>query len=70
MFHLNTALTHSIFNAELYSTDIPLSTGKKNTPFSLKIIFGVRSQGDVDQPKLSLYEITLRKRAALWVPGT
>ncbi|XP_006233422.1 nuclear factor NF-kappa-B p105 subunit isoform X3 [Rattus norvegicus] len=26
MFHLNTALTHSIFNAELYSTDIPLST--------------------------------------------
>lgn len=26
MFHLNTALTHSIFNAELYSPEIPLST--------------------------------------------
>ncbi|CAH6789037.1 Nfkb1 [Phodopus roborovskii] len=26
MFHLNTALSHPIFNAELYPTEMPLST--------------------------------------------
>lgn len=55
---------------------MPLSTGKIDSPLSLlfcfllKIIFGVRGQGDVAQPNLSMYENTIRKPVILWMLGT